>query len=249
MWSRIKEHFFSKFSTVTAWYMPIFVASDIPGNKIWHFTFAETKTNASVFSLKLISTLIKYTVIGWVPSFTLLEIVAQKDCLSWFIWVLKVSLRLTLIQKGGLCPFGLFPLMTEFSEFMPLQDITPGSNWLGGVSLKDYEIIWKTKMKERKTKWYLETLIVLWMKWKGMVETKHRLYRCCFNYALSKLIEDNGLENLWRRENLEFIRYDRSSGTKSRIDRVYSDIKIASNIKINHIMVSFSDHYNAIFIY
>ena len=28
-----------------------------------------------------------------------------------------------------------------------------------------------------------------------------RLYRCCSNYALSKLITDNGLEDLWRREN------------------------------------------------
>ena len=30
------------------------------------------------------------------------------------------------------------------------------------------------------------------------------------------------------------------------IGRVYVDMKIASNIKINHIMVSFTDHYNAI---
>ena len=40
-----------------------------------------------------------------------------------------------------------------------------------------------------------------------------RLYRCCSNYALSKLIVDNGLENLWRRENPdspEFICYDNS---------------------------------------
>ena len=39
-----------------------------------------------------------------------------------------------------------------------------------------------------------------------------RLYRCCSNYALSKLIVDNGLESLWRRENPEspeFICYDR----------------------------------------
>ena len=41
-----------------------------------------------------------------------------KDCLSCFIWVLKVSLRLILIQKGGLCPLRLLPLMTEFSVFM-----------------------------------------------------------------------------------------------------------------------------------
>ena len=84
-----------------------------------------------------------------------------------------------------------------------------------------------------------------------MVEIKRRLYRCHFNYALSKIIVDNGLDDLCRRKNpdsFEFTRYDRSSGTRSRIDGVYSDIKIASNTKINHIMVSFTDHYNAIFI-
>ena len=29
-------------------------------------------------------------------------------------------------------------------------------------------------------------------------------------------------------------------------DRVYTDVKIANNTKINHIMVCFTDHYNAI---
>ena len=41
----------------------------------------------------------------------------------------------------------------------------------------------------------------------------HRFYKCCFNYVLSRLIVDNGVEDLWRRENLdspEFICYDRS---------------------------------------
>ena len=28
-----------------------------------------------------------------------------------------------------------------------------------------------------------------------------RLYRCCSNYALLKIIVDNGLEDLWWREN------------------------------------------------
>ena len=77
------------------------------------------------------------------------------------------------------------------------------------------------------------------------------LYRFHFNYALSKLIVDNGLGDLRRRENpdsSEFTYYDRSSSTRSRIDRVYTDIKIASNTKINHVMVSFTDQYNAIFI-
>ena len=75
--------------------------------------------------------------------------------------------------------------------------------------------------------------------------------RCCFNYALSKLVVDNGLKDLWRRDNPdfpEFTCYNRSSGTSSRIDRVYTDVKIASNTSINRIMVSFTDHYNAIFI-
>ena len=45
-----------------------------------------------------------------------------------------------------------------------------------------------------------------------------RLYRCCSNYSLSKFIVDNGLEDLWRRENPyfpKFTRYDRSFGKDS----------------------------------
>ena len=47
-------------------------------------------------------------------------------------------------------------------------------------------------------------------------------------------------------DSSEFTHYDRSSGTRSGINRVYADIKFANNTKINHIMASFSDHYNAI---
>ena len=42
-----------------------------------------------------------------------------------------------------------------------------------------------------------------------------RPYWCCSSYALSKLIVDNELEDLWRRENPdspEFTRYNRSFG-------------------------------------
>ena len=76
-------------------------------------------------------------------------------------------------------------------------------------------------------------------------------YRCHSNFALSKFIMENGLEDLRRRENpdiCKFTRYDRASGTRSRIDRVYTDIKIANNTKINHKMISFSDHYNVLLI-
>ena len=42
-----------------------------------------------------------------------------------------------------------------------------------------------------------------------------RLYRCCSNIPLSKPIVDDGLEDLWRREDpdsLEFTCYNRSFG-------------------------------------
>ena len=102
-----------------------------------------------------------------------MEVVTQKDLLLSFIRVLKVSLRLTLIQKGDLCPSKLLSLITEFSVFVPLKDITPESSWLKAVSLKDYKIIWKRNVREMKTKLYLETLILLWMvemKRKGFID-------------------------------------------------------------------------------
>ena len=49
-----------------------------------------------------------------------------------------------------------------------------------------------------------------------------------------------------RAQNPDFTYYNRSSDTRSRIDRVHTDIKIANNTNINHIMVSFTDLYNAI---
>ena len=57
-------------------------------------------------------------------------------------------------RKGGFVFFKvtLLPLMTEFSVFMPLHDIVPGNSRLGDVSLKDYKITWKIKMREMKTK-------------------------------------------------------------------------------------------------
>ena len=65
----------------------------------------------------------------------------------------------------------------------------------------------------------------------------HKRYRCHSNFALSKLVLENGLEDLWI-----------FSGTRSRIDRVYTDMKIANNTRIDHKIISFSDHYNALII-
>ena len=123
-----------------------------------------------------------------------------------------MSLRLTLIQKGGLCPLRLLSLMPDSCVYAPSGDSTreqlARGRFIGG--LQNYM---ENKNKKIKKKKHLETLIVLCIKWRGMVEIKHRLYRCCFNYAPSKLIVDNGLVDLWRRENpnsSEFTHYDRS---------------------------------------
>ena len=45
-----------------------------------------------------------------------------------------------------------------------------------------------------------------------------RFFWCCSSYALSKLIVDKGLKDLWRKENPNFsesIRYDRPFGKDS----------------------------------
>ena len=69
-----------------------------------------------------------------------------KNGFSCFLWVFKISMRLRMIQKGRLCPLRWFPLMAV------LQGIAPGNSRLWGLSLKDYKIVWKAKMREMKTK-------------------------------------------------------------------------------------------------
>ena len=95
----------------------------------------------------------------------------------------------------------------------------------------------------------METLIVLWIKWTGMVEIKHKDFiddvpiTPCQN---SLWIMGSTIYGKGRTQIPDFTQYDRSYSTRSRIDEVYTDIKIANHTKINHIMVSFTDLYNAI---
>ena len=81
-----------------------------------------------------------------------------------------------------------------------------------------------------------------------MKEIKHTKLIDVIPLLLSKLVLENGLEDLWRRENPGTYDYDRSSGTRFRIDRAYTNIKVANNTRIDH-KISFSDHYNALIIY
>ena len=73
----------------------------------------------------------------------------KKGCLPCFIWNLNVDAD----PKGRYVSFKLTPSNDRvLCVFMPLQGITPGNSWIGGVSLKDYKIIWKKKKREMKTK-------------------------------------------------------------------------------------------------
>ena len=84
----------------------------------------------------------------------------------------------------------------------------------------------ENKCERNETKLCLETLIILCIKSTGIAETP-RPYIFCSNYALPKLIMDNRRKNLWRRSlpAMEFNRNSRSSGTRYRIDWVYTNVK------------------------
>ena len=96
----------------------------------------------------------------------------------------------------------------------------------------------------------MEISIVLWTKWTGMKEIKHKNVidvipiLPCLN---SSWIMGWRICGERRTQISEFTCYDRSPGTRSRIDRVYTDKKIV-NTKINHKTISFSNHYNTLFI-
>ena len=66
----------------------------------------------------------------WVPSFSLLEIVTQKEYFFCFIWVFKVSEVHTDPKWRFVC-FTLIPLM--ISLLVPLQGIAPENSWLGAI--------------------------------------------------------------------------------------------------------------------
>ena len=105
--------------------------------------------------------MIKHTIqeiIDRTPSFSFLEVATQKECFFCFIWVLMVSLRLTLIQKGGLCPLRLLPLMIEFSVCVPFQGIAPENSWLGGRFFEGLQNYMQNKNEENENKIIIEDL-------------------------------------------------------------------------------------------
>ena len=54
--------------------------------------------------------------------------------------------------KEDFVSFNVNPSNDRILYFMPVQGIAPGNSWIRGVSLKNYKIICKIKIKEMKTK-------------------------------------------------------------------------------------------------
>ena len=125
---------------------------------------------------------------------------------------------------------------------MPLQGITPGNRWLGGIYLKDHKNYKENKSERNENKIILRDFnFTVCIMGKNGANKTQKLYRCDSNYTFLKLIVDNGLNDLWRRESpdsSEFTRHNRSSVTRSWIDKVYTFINLQKNTNINRMMVS-----------
>ena len=98
--------------------------------------------------------------------------------------------------------------------FVPLQGIAAENSLLGGRFFEGLQNYMLNKNEGNENEIMLGNLNRTMNKIDKDGEKKtQRLYRCCSSYALSKLIVDNGLEDLWRRENPdspEFTCYKRS---------------------------------------
>ena len=133
-----------------------------------------------------------------------------KGCLRCFIWDLKVDTD----PKGRFVSFKSTPSNDRVicvyapSGYSTRKQLDRGRFFEG---LQNYM---ENKNKGNENKIILEDFNCTMNKINRDGENKtQRLYKCCSSYALSKLIVDNGLEDLWRRENPdspEFTCYDRS---------------------------------------
>ena len=125
------------------------------------------------------------------------------------LFLLHLGLEcVTEVDTGPKERFVCFKVTTSNTSSLlaPLQGITPESSWLEGEEGKGrFEGLLKyiqNKNEGNKNKIMLEVLNCTMDKIYRDGENKtQRLYRCCCNYALSKIIVHNCLEDLWRREN------------------------------------------------
>ena len=136
-----------------------------------------------------------------------------KGCLSCFIWDLKVdtdpkerfvSFKSTPSNDRVLC-------VDAPSGYSTRKQLDKGRFFEG---LQNYV---ENKNKGNENKIILEDFNFIMDKMDRDSENKtQRLYWCCSSYALSNVIFDNGLEDLWRRDSPDFPKFtrnDRSFGS------------------------------------
>ena len=116
--------------------------------------------------------------------------------------------------KGSSVSFKVTP-SNESSLFVPLQGIAAEREQLAkGRFFERLQNYMQNKNEGNENKIMFGDLNCTMDKIDRDGENKTQiLYRGCSNYAVSKLIVDNGLEDLWRRENLDspqFTCYNRS---------------------------------------
>ena len=121
-----------------------------------------------------------------------------KGCLSCFNWDLKVDTD----PKGRFVSFKFTPSNDRVlcvyvpSGYSTREQLDRGRFFEG---LQNYM---ENKNKGNENKIILEDFNCTMDKINRDGENKtQRLYWCCSSYALSKLMVDNGLEDLWKREN------------------------------------------------
>ena len=79
--------------------------------------------------------------------------------------------------------------------FMSLQGVLPGNRWLGGCFFEGIQDYMENKNEGNENKIIFGDFNCTMDKMEKDGRNKI-LYRCCFSYALPKLIVDNGLEDL-----------------------------------------------------
>ena len=86
------------------------------------------------------------------------------------------------------------------------QCIAPWNSWTGGHFFEGLQNYIENQDKGNESKIILEDFNCTMDKMDRDGENKtQRPYWCCSSYALSKLIVDNELQDLWRRENTDQI--------------------------------------------
>ena len=80
------------------------------------------------------------------------EIVTLKKCFSCLIWVWEIVTEVDTDPKRRFVSFKVTPSNERVLCVFTLHGITPDNRWLGGISLKDYTITWKIKVRKMKTK-------------------------------------------------------------------------------------------------